>query len=382
MRWNLHEVSLDSIVAWVSLPIGILLASLLFASLKSSGIENGVPFILSITVLVAVLSLSLFFRFEKTAMVNSYIEKFVKFLMPDYKSTSEILMAVDDQLDFRVQKIQYDLQNELNQQFLESQTKLLEVLNEMIAQKLDHDVLQMVTEERIKQLIEERKIKKELATSYSHLFLNRNILDTSLIKVAQPISPLNVIDYMYDAQFITSASDNRWENVKSYFELLHDAQSEVVDIRSILAGFTYSLNFQHMNDDIKLFLKVPDEFPKVRTNLESVKKALGHLLSNAIKYSHPKGRINIEAKAENDKVIITISDTGIGIPSDEISSIFEPFYRGKKGRDLVPGKGLGLALTKQIIESSGGNIEISSKSGKGTLVSVLLPIESHGNKDK
>ena len=100
-----------------------------------------------------------------------------------------------------------------------------------------------------------------------------------------------------------------------------------------------------------------------------------NLLSNAIKYNHGGGEITMRAKAKNNKLIISVSDTGLGIPEDEINQIFKKFYRVRSHRDQVPGTGLGLAVVKQIIIDHGGEISFTSEVNVGTTFTVTLPFE-------
>jgi two-component system phosphate regulon sensor histidine kinase PhoR len=98
-----------------------------------------------------------------------------------------------------------------------------------------------------------------------------------------------------------------------------------------------------------------------------------NLLSNAIKYSNDGGEITIKTSWNGDKVKLTISDKGIGIPEKDIHRIFERFYRVDKGRARKEGgTGLGLAIVKHIVQSQGASIKVDSKVGEGTTFTVLL----------
>lgn len=96
-----------------------------------------------------------------------------------------------------------------------------------------------------------------------------------------------------------------------------------------------------------------------------------NLIENAIKFSKINGRINIKIFQEEDKIIVTIKDYGVGIPEDELDKIFERFYQIDKSHS-EEGSGLGLAIVKRIIELSEGNIKFESKENKGTKAIVRL----------
>lgn len=99
-----------------------------------------------------------------------------------------------------------------------------------------------------------------------------------------------------------------------------------------------------------------------------------NLADNAVKYTHDKGTIRIEACENSNKVIITFEDTGIGIPSKHLPFVFERFYRVDKSRSRkTGGNGLGLAVCKAIVEAHKGSISIQSVEENGTVVTVILP---------
>jgi two-component system phosphate regulon sensor histidine kinase PhoR len=109
-------------------------------------------------------------------------------------------------------------------------------------------------------------------------------------------------------------------------------------------------------------------------NQFSISEMITNLLFNAIKYTPDNKTVHIEAKNLDDYVQIDISDTGIGIPADELGSVFEEFFRASNARELVKdGTGLGLSIVKQIIERHGGKISVQSRQGQGTKFTVSLP---------
>jgi signal transduction histidine kinase len=112
----------------------------------------------------------------------------------------------------------------------------------------------------------------------------------------------------------------------------------------------------------------------VRGEAESVQQLLTNLISNAIKYTPAGGRVSVTAVPEGEEVVISVSDTGIGIAPGELSHIFEDFYRAPRAREFKEeGTGLGLPIVKSIVSSYGGRIEVDSAPGKGTTFQVRLP---------
>ena len=103
-------------------------------------------------------------------------------------------------------------------------------------------------------------------------------------------------------------------------------------------------------------------------------RAIYNVIENSIKYNHTGGQVSVQSKAEQGQIIITILDSGCGIPAEDQGQVFEPFFRVDKSRSRqMGGCGLGLALTKAIIELHGGQIRIVSSSPKGTTIRIMLP---------
>ncbi len=101
-----------------------------------------------------------------------------------------------------------------------------------------------------------------------------------------------------------------------------------------------------------------------------------NLLGNAVKFTEAGGRVSIEIKDAGEFVTTTISDSGQGIPEDELGHIFKPFYKVDKARERsVQGNGIGLSIVKRIVDLHGGDIQVSSRLGVGTTISVRLPKE-------
>ena len=112
----------------------------------------------------------------------------------------------------------------------------------------------------------------------------------------------------------------------------------------------------------------------IEMDRDRIEQVLLNILSNAINYTDEKGRIDVDIIPGQNCVQIVISDNGAGIPEDDLSHVFERFYRVDKARTgNTGGTGLGLAISKQIVDSHGGTISIESKLGRGTSVTVSLP---------
>lgn len=114
---------------------------------------------------------------------------------------------------------------------------------------------------------------------------------------------------------------------------------------------------------------IPFPFDKIKITL-----AVRNLISNAIKYTPAGGKVNIELRRDRNQMLLTVLDTGIGIPSSDIAKISGKFFRAKNTGD-TSGSGLGLFIVKNIVAGHGGRIDIQSEEGKGTKVTIDLPIK-------
>ena len=107
-----------------------------------------------------------------------------------------------------------------------------------------------------------------------------------------------------------------------------------------------------------------------------------NLLTNAIHFNRDQGEVRLSARAEADAVVLTVADTGQGIPAEDVPHLFERFYRADKSRSRIQGRnGLGLAICKAIVDAHGGSIAVSSQEGAGSTFTVRLPQASLDTAD-
>lgn len=135
--------------------------------------------------------------------------------------------------------------------------------------------------------------------------------------------------------------------------------------------------YLHQVSSIKheIDLEVPDEPVMVRCDSTRIEQVLNNLLSNAIKYSPRGGVVTVTVGLDGGQAAVSVTDRGIGIAADELEQVFEPFRRTGASRETIPGVGLGLSVSRRIIEDHGGSIEVTSQPGYGSTFRVLLPIE-------
>jgi two-component system phosphate regulon sensor histidine kinase PhoR len=131
---------------------------------------------------------------------------------------------------------------------------------------------------------------------------------------------------------------------------------------------------------IKIVRRLAPNLPGLLADADLITQALTNLVANAIKYSPVQTEITIAGRADEDALIIDVTDQGYGIPTPSLARIFEKFYRVPRVEDAdVPGTGLGLALVREIVELHGGRVTVKSEQGVGSTFSVRLPLARKQN---
>jgi two-component system, OmpR family, sensor histidine kinase VicK len=122
--------------------------------------------------------------------------------------------------------------------------------------------------------------------------------------------------------------------------------------------------------------KLPKQAIFVEVDEDKMTQVLYNIISNALKYSPEGGQVTFSIKEKEDKIIVSVSDQGVGIPKENIGKIFDRFYRVDKARTRkLGGTGLGLAIAQEMVKAHGGSIWATSEEGKGTKISFSLPYE-------
>ncbi len=149
-----------------------------------------------------------------------------------------------------------------------------------------------------------------------------------------------------------------------------------IDINELLENIYLKIKISAEEKNQKIKLHVQENIGQIVADKDGIEQVILNIITNAIKYTSNNGNIEISAKSNNETVVITVEDNGIGIPKEDINRIFERFYRVDKARSReMGGTGLGLSIARQIIEAHKGEILINSEFNKGTIVDIILPLK-------
>lgn len=150
---------------------------------------------------------------------------------------------------------------------------------------------------------------------------------------------------------------------------------DIVDLVDTCNSCVRMLRNRAQKNQIVMSLEVPDSPIHMRGDLRRLKQILINLVGNAIKFTDPGGRVNVIARTDTEgRAILSVADTGIGIPAEHLAHIFNPFYRVDKHYvSQREGTGLGLPLVKTLVELHGGEIRVTSDLGIGTCVDITFP---------
>lgn len=156
--------------------------------------------------------------------------------------------------------------------------------------------------------------------------------------------------------------------------LVMPLKPESISVLDLVRKAVSKFSAQHRTHEVAV--DVPPELPMLSADAILLRRVLENLLDNARKYSDAGTTIRIRAAAANGRVTIAVADNGIGIEEADLREVFTPFFRSDKSRSRsTGGVGLGLALARRVVEAHGGSIDIASKPGLGTAVTLTLPAQ-------
>lgn len=157
---------------------------------------------------------------------------------------------------------------------------------------------------------------------------------------------------------------------------------EPLDLREIVKTAVQKVKLRAEKKHLSLQMDLHDRVPFVRGDRQRMEQVLLNLLENAIRYTE-KGSILVRLSGQKEAAVLSVSDTGVGIPKDELPYIFERFYRVEKSRAReYGGTGLGLSIVKKYVEMQGGTVQVDSEPGSGTTFRLIFPYEKKQRKGR
>lgn len=231
----------------------------------------------------------------------------------------------------------------------------------------------------ITQLKELDRLKSDFVSIVSHDLRSPLTAILGYVELLERVGPLN------------EAQTNFVGRVKQSVDNITNLISDLLDIGRLEAGIALDITDCDVQNLLNMIL---DDFaPRLQAKQLRLKKvfapkallisgdqkrlhqAFTNLISNAVKYTPEQGTVGVQVNEMNDQLIVEIADTGIGISSQDVPHIFDKFYRAGNVVNGFEGTGLGLSIVKSVIERHNGRIWVNSQVGKGTVFSIILPLQ-------
>jgi signal transduction histidine kinase len=260
-------------------------------------------------------------------------------------------------------------------------------LNTMVnslAEMTDKNARLLAETQRAREIAEEaNRIKSQFLASMSHELrtpLNAILNFTKLMRRGT-LGPVNerqadtLSEVVGSGQHLLSLINDVLDVSKIQSGMLTLFIEENVSIRDILDTGASTAEALIKDKPVTLVKDIDENLPPILCDQRRVQQVLLNLLSNAAKFTD-EGTITLRARRQDDQILFTVSDTGAGIPIDQQERIFEPFIQSETGIKHAGGTGLGLPISKSLIEAHGGKIWVESAPGKGSAFIFTLPIEA------
>lgn len=148
---------------------------------------------------------------------------------------------------------------------------------------------------------------------------------------------------------------------------------EYCDMKAVLNGCCHDMAREAQIRGINFTFSITDDIHPLKVDGKQLARVFANLIGNALKFTPHRGKVSVAAERQGSKLEVVVQDTGIGIPVKDLTRIFNKYYRSD-GANGFKGTGLGLTISKAIVEAHGGTIEVESSEGVGSRFTVVLPI--------
>lgn len=274
--------------------------------------------------------------------------------------------------------------------FTEQHLQLVGLIAEEAAVLVESVLLNRKLAEANRRLSQVNQMKDDIVSTVSHEFKTplTSIKGFLSLLLSGDIGPL-AEDQKKFLKIIESSAERLHSLVLDLLDLSRlegggiKMDFEPVAIPDLIAQCRQEHEPQALQRQIRLETRVPPSVPSVLGDNKWLRQALDNLISNAIKFTRPGGKVTISALDQGEMVRLTVEDTGMGIGPEDKDRIFDRFYRARS-RDVsnAPGTGLGLTIVKFIVDKHEGNVWVESELGKGSRFHCVLPIARANSKGK
>lgn len=231
----------------------------------------------------------------------------------------------------------------------------------------------------ITQLKELDRLKSEFVSIVSHDLRSPLTAILGYVELLERVGPLN----QHQTTFVGRVKQSVDHITNLISDLLDVGRLEAgialdiedCDPQAILAGIIEDFSPQIANKQLRVNKAFAARPLLIAGDRKRLHQAFTNLINNAVKYTPEGGSVGLQISEQNDQMIVQISDTGIGIAAEALPHIFEKFYRAPNAADTFEGTGLGLSIVKSVIERHSGHVWVNSQINKGTVFSVVLPLQ-------
>ena len=221
------------------------------------------------------------------------------------------------------------------------------------------------------------RIKSDFVTTVSHDLRSPLTAILGYVELVGRSGPLNdqQAEFVRRVQFSVRSLNSLINDLLDLgrIDAGFDSQKERTELGLVVRFAVEALRQQVDAKRQTLEVHVADDLPTVLGNPPRLRQMLTNLLDNAIKYTPEGGALRIDARRENDLVLLLVTDSGIGVPPADQPYVFDKFYRATNSRQDFTGTGLGLSIVKSIVENHDGRIWLDSRPGVGATFTVVLP---------
>ena len=232
-----------------------------------------------------------------------------------------------------------------------------------------------------------------VAIENTRLFKQSDLIAELVHELRTPLSSISTVAYLLQrpdvaaqqrislAQTIHQEAQRLNELATNFLDLARlesgraTVQISAFDVTGLLKECCDITRPRAEESSLQINVMTASQLPRLEADRDKIKQVILNLLSNAIKYNRPGGEINVGATTDGDSMLISVMDTGLGMSKEDVSHLFERFFRAQSSESLASGTGLGLSICKRIIDSHRGEIGVESEAGVGTKFTVSIPLK-------